>query len=137
MYEHSVKIRVRYGETDQMGYVYYGNYAMYYEVARVESLRQIGFAYKNLEEMGIMLPVLENKSIYHHPAKYDELLVVKAKIVEKPGVKLKFQYEITNESDKLINTGETTLVFVNKESGRPCRPPQIMMSLLEPYFRVE
>ncbi len=97
MYDHEIKIRVRYGETDQMGYVYYGNYAMYYEVARVESLRNLGFAYKDLEAYGIMLPVLENHSYFIAAAKYDDLLTIKIIVPEKPGVKIEFRYVITNE----------------------------------------
>ena len=134
MYESSVKIRVRYSETDQMGYVYYGNYAAYYEVARVESLRNLGFAYKQLELQGVMMPVLENKTKFHQPARYDELLTIKVKIINRPAVRIIFQYEIYNEEDALINTGETILAFVNMRSGRPCRPPQVMQDLLDPYF---
>ncbi|MDN5215471.1 thioesterase family protein [Fulvivirgaceae bacterium BMA12] len=134
MYESSVKIRVRYSETDQMGYVYYGNYAGYYEVARVESLRSLGFAYKELEGQGVMMPVLENKTKFLAPAKYDELLTIKARIASRPGVRIIFHYEIYNEQSELINTGETVLAFVNMTSGRPCRPPQVMQDLLDPYF---
>jgi len=134
MYESSVKLRVRYGETDQMGYVYYGQYASYYEVARVESLRNLGFAYKKLEEQGIMLPVLENNTRFLAPATYDELLDIHAKIVTRPGVRLIFEYEIYNEKGELINTGNTVLVFVDKTTGKPCRPPQNMLDLLNPYF---
>ena len=134
MYESSVKIRVRYSETDQMGYVYYGNYAAYYEVARVESLRNLGFAYKQLELQGVMMPVLENKTKFHQPARYDELLTIKVKIINRPAVRIIFQYEIYNEEDALINTGETILAFVNMRSGRPCRPPRVMQDLLDPYF---
>jgi acyl-CoA thioester hydrolase len=134
MYESSVKIRVRYGETDQMGYVYYGNYASYYEVARVESLRSIGFAYKKLEDQGIMLPVLENHSQFILPGRYDELLTVKTTIPKLPGVKIVFHYEITNEDGSLINRGETTLAFVDKNTMRPCKPPKSMIDLLAPYF---
>ena len=118
-----------------MGYVYYGNYAMYYEVARVESLRKLGFAYKELEEMGIMLPVLENKTKFHRPGKYDELLTIKVTIPEKPALKMKFVYEVYNEANELINSGETTLVFIKKTNMKPCRMPQIMDDLLSPYFK--
>jgi len=134
MYQAETKIRVRYGETDQMGYVYYGNYASYYEVARVESLRQLGFCYRELEEKGIMLPVLENHSKFHKPAKYDELLTIKVTIPEMPTLKMKFRYEIFNESKLLINTGDTTLVFIKKETMKPCRMPEIMNGFLRPYF---
>lgn len=134
MFEHQTQIRVRYAETDQMGYVYYGNYATYYEVGRVESLRSLGLSYKELEEIGVMMPVLENKSKYIAPAKYDELLTVKTTIKKKPGIRILFHYEIYNESDKLIHIGETLLVFVNMKSGRPCEPPEIMSNLLTPFF---
>ncbi|MDN5200691.1 thioesterase family protein [Fulvivirgaceae bacterium BMA10] len=134
MYESSTQIRVRYGETDQMAYVYYGNYAMYYEVARVESLRALGFSYKSLEAQGIMLPVLQNSSKFIAPARYDDLLTIKTKIHERPGVRIKFNYEIFNEDDQLIHLGETLLVFVNTETGKPCRPPKKMQELLDPYF---
>lgn len=134
MYQSTVNIRVRYAETDQMGFVYYGNYATYYEVARVESLRKLGFAYKRLEEQGIMLPVLENKTRFLLPAKYDELLTINVEIVSRPGVKIVFNYKIFNEKEQLINTGETILAFVNMGSGRPCRPPKVMQDLLNPYF---
>ncbi|MEQ9425635.1 MAG: thioesterase family protein [Cyclobacteriaceae bacterium] len=134
MYTSETQIRVRYGETDQMGYVYYGNYATYYEVARVESFRQLGFPYKQLEDMGIMMPVLENYSRFHKPAKYDDLLTVKVTISEMPTLKLKFEYDIYNEANELVNSGETTLVFIKQETMKPCRLPEIMYNLLLPYF---
>ncbi len=134
MYHAETQLRVRYAETDQMGYVYYGNYAMYYEVARVESLRKLGFAYKELEAMGIMLPVLENRSKFHRPGKYDELLTIKVTILEKPALKMKFVYEVLNEASELINTGETTLVFIKKATMKPCRMPKVMDDLLSSYF---
>jgi acyl-CoA thioester hydrolase len=134
MYRSETKIRVRYGETDQMGYVYYGNYAMYYEVARVESLRQLGLTYRELEETGVMMPVLENKSKYLAAAKYDDLLRIVTTLRELPGVKIKFEYEIFNEAEKLIHLGETLLVFIDKKTGRPCRPPEAMTKLLVPFF---
>ena len=135
MYVSETQIRVRYGETDQMGYVYYGVYAMYYEVARVESLRQLGMSYKELENMGVMLPVLENKSKYLSAALYDDLLRIVTTIHEKPSVRIKFEYELFNDADKLIHQGETLLVFVNKKSGKPCRPPKVFDDLLDPYFK--
>lgn len=134
MYTSETTIRVRYGETDQMGYVYYGYYATYYEVARVESLRKLGVTYKEIEEMGVIMPVLENRSRYIAPARYDELLRIVTTIKDKPGVKVKFEYEIYNETNKLIHQGETLLAFIEKTSGRPCRPPQEMQHVLEPFF---
>ncbi|HEY9046031.1 MAG TPA: thioesterase family protein [Ohtaekwangia sp.] len=135
MYQSETKIRVRYGETDQMGYVYYGFYAMYYEVARVESLRQLGISYKEIEAMGIIMPVLENHSKYLAPGRYDELLRIVTTIREKPSIKIKFEYEIFNEENRLINRGETLLVFVDKATNRPCRPPQAMEDILAPFFK--
>jgi acyl-CoA thioester hydrolase len=135
MYVSETSIRVRYGETDQMGYVYYGNYAMYYEVARVESLRQLGMTYKELEAMGVMMPVLENHSKFIEPARYDDLLRIVTTLREKPGVKIKFEYEIFNGENKLIHTGETLLVFINMKTTRPCRPPEEMQRVLEPFFK--
>ena len=134
MYSHEVQLRVRYADTDQMGYVYYGNYAAYYEVARVESFRNLGFAYKDLEEMGVMMPVLELKSNYIQPAKYDDLLTIKVSIPEFPKVRIKYLYEIFNEAGVLLNKGETTLAFINMENGRPVRMPEVMEKLLTPFY---
>jgi len=134
MYVSETQVRVRYGETDQMGYVYYGNYAMFYEVARVESLRQLGLTYKELEDMGVMMPVLENHSYFKSPALYDDLITIKTTIREKPGVKITFEYDLYTGSSKLIHQGRTLLAFVDKKSGRPCRPPQVFMELLSPFF---
>lgn len=134
MYRSETNIRVRYAETDQMGYVYYGHYAMYYEVARVESLRQLGLTYRTLEAMGIIMPVLENKSKYLAPAYYDDLLRIVTTLHEKPTVKIRFEYEIFNESAKLIHQGETLLVFIDKRTNKPCRPPEAMGKLLAPFF---
>jgi len=134
MYQSQIQIRARYGETDQMGYVYYGNYASYYEVARVESLRQLGLSYRELENMGVMLPVLENHSKFLAPAVYDELLKIVTTIRQKPGVRIKFEYDIFNEHEKLIHQGETLLAFVNRQTGRPCRPPEIFDNLLKSFF---
>jgi len=134
MYISETLVRVRYGETDQMGYVYYGNYAMYYEVGRVESLRQLGLTYKELEEMGVMMPVLENKSKFLSPALYDDLLRIVTTIRVRPSVRITFEYEIFNGEDELIHQGETVLAFVQKSSGRPCRPPEVFQKVLAPYF---
>lgn len=135
MYQSETTVRVRYGETDQMGYVYYGFYAMYYEVARVESLRKLGMTYKEIEAMGIIMPVLENHSRYFAPGRYDEVLRIVTTIKEKPTVKIRFEYDIYNEENKLINHGETLLAFIDKKSNRPCRPPQAMADVLEPFFK--
>lgn len=134
MYTSETTVRVRYAETDQMGYVYYGNYAMYYEVARVESLRKLGVTYSEIEDMGIMMPVLENHSKYLGPGRYDEVLRIVTTLREIPSVRIRFEYAIYNESDKLINEGMTLLAFVDKKSGRPCRPPKQMLDVLAPFY---
>lgn len=135
MYKSETTVRVRYGETDQMGYVYYGCYAMYYEVARVESLRQLGLSYKEIEAMGIIMPVLENHSKFLAPGRYDEQLRIVTTIREKPTVRINFEYEIFNEENQLIHQGETKLAFVDQKSNRPCRPPEAMAKVLEPFFK--
>ncbi len=134
MFEHTHQLRVRYAETDQMAYVYYGNYATYYEVGRVETLRQLGISYKSLEDMGVMMPVVENKSRYILPGKYDDVLTIKVSIPTPPSVKIVFNYEISNESGQIINTGETILVFVDMSTNKVCRMPEIMVKLLQPFF---
>ncbi len=134
MYTFETKIRVRYAETDQMGYVYYGNYAAYYEVGRVEALRNLGMTYRELEEQGILMPVIENHSKYLYPGRYDELLTIKVIMKEIPSIRIIFNYEIYNESGILINTGETKLVFIDKEKGKPVRLPPVMSKLLKKFF---
>jgi len=134
MYQFETSIRVRYAETDQMGYVYYGNYATYYEVTRVEALRSLGISYKILEENGILMPVLENWSKYIRPAKYDDLLTIKLNLKEMPAMRITFEYEVYNEDKKLINLGSTTLVFLDKSSGKPILVPDVVQDVLKPYF---
>ncbi|MDR6735100.1 MULTISPECIES: thioesterase family protein [unclassified Sphingobacterium] len=128
------QIRVRYAETDQMGYVYYGNYAAFYEIARTEMLRSTGISYRELEEMGVMLPVTEMKTKYLKPGKYDDLITIRVTIRKKPAVRIVFEYELFNENGELLNQGETTLVFVNMEKNRPCMPPQVFLDKMSKYF---
>ena len=137
MLSQKVSIRVRYAETDQMGYVYYGNYATYYEVARVECLRNLGFSYKIMEEEGIMMPVVENTSKYIRPARYDDLLTIKIFVKEIPTKRITFEYEIYNEREKLINLGVTILAFVDMKNGRACDAPESIIALLKPFFNGE
>lgn len=134
MYQSETTVRVRYGETDQMAYVYYGIYAMYYEVARVESFRQLGVTYKELEETGVMMPVLENHSKFLAAARYDEVLRIVTTIREKPSVKIKFEFEIYNEKNELINQGETLLAFIDQHTRKPRRPPEKLVNVLQPFF---
>jgi acyl-CoA thioester hydrolase len=132
-FNQTTSIRVRYGETDQMGYCYYGNYAQYFEVGRVEALRLFGMSYKDMEASGVMLPVSEFSVKYCYPAFYDDLLLVTTKIVSLKGSRLFFEYEIKNESDKLISFASTTLVFVSKETMRPIPPPANFTELMKQY----
>ena len=117
-----------------MGFVYYGNYAAYYEVARVEALRALGISYKVLEENGVIMPVLENRSKYIRPAKYDDLLTVKLILQKIPDSRITFEYEVFNEEKKLINLGSTILVFLEKETGKPIMAPDVILDVLKPYF---
>jgi acyl-CoA thioester hydrolase len=134
MFVSETKIRVRYAETDQMGYVYYGNYAQYYEVARVEALRQVNLSYKMFEEQGIMMPVLHLSCKYIKPAFYDDLLTIKTMIKKLPGIRIEFLYEIYNEEGVLLNQGETVLVCINMKTQRPCQAPAHLMDALAAYF---
>ena len=134
MYTAKTSFRVRYSETDQMQYVYYGNYAAYYEVGRVEALRQLGLSYKDLEDTGIMMPVLESHSYYHMPAKYDSLLTIKVTIPQLPLARIKFEYEVFSENGDKIHSGDTTLAFVNMDTNKPTRAPDAMTKLLVPFF---
>ena len=134
MYQSEVQIRVRNGETDQMGYVYYGNYAGYFEVARVETLRNLGFSYKAIEASGIILPVLSFSIKYIKPGFYDDLLSIKVMIKEIPLARIKFDYETYNEKDELINVADTTLVFINKSTNKPCPAPDDFRNALKKYF---
>jgi acyl-CoA thioester hydrolase len=124
MISNETKIRVRYGETDQMGYVYYGNYAQYFEVGRVELMRQLGMSYRDIEERGVMLPVLDFNIRYFKPAFYDEELTIVTTINEVPAVRITFYYKTLNAEGTLLNEGKTTLVFVNKSTNKPqpCPP---------------
>lgn len=132
-FSHLIKLRVRYGETDQMGYCYYGNYAQYFEVGRVETMRAVGMTYRQLEEQGVMLPVSEFSVKYKTPALYDDELTIKTTISAVRGARLDFDYTITNADNKLVAEAKTTLVFVSKETMRPISPPDNFMTLLETY----
>ncbi len=134
MFVFETKIRVRYADTDQMGYVYNGNYATYYEVGRTEALRSLGMTYKSMEEDGVMLPVLEMKSKFFKPVKYDELITLKVTIADKPGVRILFKYDIYNENNEHVHTGETTMVFVDMQKNKPCLPPASFANKLNPFF---
>lgn len=137
MFTSETSMRVRYGETDRMGYSYYGNYAEYYEVGRVEALRTLGWNYKEMEDSGILLPVYTFSIKYFKPAFYDDLLTVKTSIKELPSTRLRFDYEMYNIKGEKLNEGETTLVFISAASKRPCGAPEDFVKALKPYFGKE
>ena len=130
MKKFDVEIRVRYAETDQMGVVYHGNYAQYFEIGRVEWLRNQGVSYRWMEENGIMLPVVSLTMDYKKPAKYDDLLKVTTILKRQTSVKIEFDYEIRNQHDELLTTGYSMLVFVNMKTGRPTLPPDYVTERL-------
>ncbi len=134
MYENSTKFRVRYAETDQMGVVYYGNYPIYLEVGRVEALRNLGLTYKQMEDDGVMLPVLNLQIKYLKSAVYDEEINVITKISKLPGTRINFEHEIYNEAGDLITLGQVELVFVSMQTRKPCRCPEDLLDLLKPFF---
>lgn len=134
MFVYSTKIRVRYAETDQMGYMYYGNYAQFYEVGRVEMLRGLGMTYKSMEQSGIILPVAELRCKYIKPARYDEEIDVRVMLAEMPSTRMHFNYELYNERNTLINVGETILAFVDIKKNRPCLPPKDFVDKIKGYF---
>ena len=131
MYTHITKLRVRYSDTDQMKYAYYGVYAKYLEIGRVELLRSIGISYKQIEELGFGLPVVNLKINYRRPAFYDDLLTIEKTIKKINNIKLIFKYKIYNEQNVLLNTAETTLVFVNLKTGKVCSPPNLIVNKLQ------
>jgi acyl-CoA thioester hydrolase len=130
MEKHTTEIRVRYGETDQMGVVYHGNYAQFLEVARVEWLRSIDISYKKMEDDGIMLPVVNLNINFKKPAIYDEVLSIQTKLREKPGLKITIDQVIYNKKGDLLTTSEITLVFVNMVSKRPMQCPDHLLRKL-------
>ncbi len=135
MFVFESQVRVRYIETDQMGYVHHANYAQYYELARTECFEACsGMSYAQMEKEGVMLPVLDLQVKYIKPAYYNQLLTIKSIVRTLPTVRLKVDYEIYNEDQELINTGSTTLVFVNMETKRPCAPPENFMKRLRTFF---
>jgi acyl-CoA thioester hydrolase len=124
MINYEFTVRVRYAETDQMGVVYHGNYAQYFEMGRVEWLRNLGVSYKWMEENGVMLPVVSLNINFKKPARYDDLLRIKTILKSQTSVKIEFDYEIYNELNQLLTTGYSMLVFVDMKTGRPILPPK-------------
>ena len=127
-------LRVRYGETDQMGFVYYGVYAQYYEVGRVEAMRTLGFSYKAMEESGVLMPVINLTINYKKPAKYDDEVRIVTTVKQMPGVRITFDYECFNQENELLNTGTVTLVFIDKEKNKPMQPPTWFLEAFKKKF---
>lgn len=127
------KIRVRYGETDQMGVVYHANYAVYFEVGRTEWLREFGLSYSAMEAEGIMLPVISLQINYKNSARYDDVLKVKTKLKKMPKASIEFDYELRNNDDELLATGNTILAFIDAKRNKPTRCPKYLLDKLQNY----
>ncbi len=134
MYTNETQIRVRYCETDRMGYLHHGHYIDYFEAGRTELLRSLGLTYREMEDNGIILPVINIDVHYMSPAHYDELLTVKTTLKEKPLVKLILGYEIYNDQGTLLCTGNSTLVFTNASTRKPCRTPDYFLEKINQFF---
>ena len=135
MFVAETQIRVRYAETDQMGVVYYGNYAQYFEVARAESIRQLGYTYRDMEASGVIMPVVELHCRYLRPANYDDLLTVRSTVKELPsGHRIDFHQEVFNEKGKLLTTGRVVLFFMTAKDMQKATMPEPLRKKLEPFF---
>lgn len=135
MFTSQTQIRVRYAETDQMQVVYHGNYAQYFEVARVESIRQLGFTYGDMEIMGIIMPIVELHTKFLRPAHYDDLLTIKVILKELPvDHRIEFHHEVYNEAQKLLTLGRVVLYFVDAKTKEKTVMPDALSKKLEPYF---
>jgi acyl-CoA thioester hydrolase len=136
MFVSTHQVRVRYAETDQMNIVYYGNYAQYFEVGRVESIRQLGFSYKDMEAMGVIMPVVEMHTKFVRPARYDDMLTIKTTVKELPvDHRIEFLQEVYNEAGKLLTKGKVVLYFITAIARLKTTMPQELRSKLEPYFK--
>ena len=135
MIENTTKtqVRVRYGETDQMGIVYHGNYAQYFEIARIEWLEELGFSYRKMEENGVMLPVVALSTQFKSSAVFDDILTITTRLKRIPTVKIEFEYEIHNDKGVLLTTGDTVLVFVSSKTRRPIKCPDDMLEKIKNY----
>lgn len=130
MIENKITFRIRYGETDQMGYAHHGNYPQYFEMGRIELLRSVGISYKKMEDEGIILPVHSINTRFLKPAKYDDQVTLRTFLKETPAARIVFEYEIYNENEELITTGNTTLVFVDTKKNRPIKIPKELLTKL-------
>ena len=126
-----IQIRVRYGETDQMGVVHHGNYALYLEMGRIEWLRKMGISYKKMEEDGIMLPVISMTLNFKKSARYDDVINVKTQLKNRPSAKIEFDYEITNEMGQIFTTATVVLAFIDMKTNRPVRAPKYILDVID------
>jgi acyl-CoA thioester hydrolase len=131
MFFDEITIRVRYGETDQMGVVHHGNYALYLEMGRTEWMRKKGISYKQMEDNGVMLPVISMSLKFKKSALYDEVIKVKTTLVKLPSVKIEFDYEIYNESGDILVSANTVLAFIDMKTKRPIKCPDYILEKLE------
>ncbi len=134
MISSTIKIRVRYGEVDRMGYLHHGNYPLYFEEGRTELLRQFGMSYRDMEDRGVLLPVRELSIHYHQPAFYDDLVSVTTVLSRKPTAKISFDYTLHNSEGVLLCEAKATLVFVDATTRKPIRTPRFFEDLIAPYF---
>ena len=135
MFESTTQVRVRYAETDQMNVVYHGNYAQYFEVARAEAIRKLGFTYKNMEELGTYMPITELHCKYLRPAHYDDLLSVKVILKELPANhRIEFHHEVYNEAGSLLTVGKCVLYFINAATREKTNMPAALLTKLAPFF---
>jgi len=135
MFVSETKIRVRYAETDQMGVVYHSNYFPYFESARAESIRQLGFTYADMEKMGVIMPVVDVHCRYLQPALYDDLLTIKTMLKELPAHhKIEFHHEVFNEKEELLAVGKIILYFMEAKTMKKTVMPQNLVDQLQPYF---
>ena len=135
MFCSETKVRVRYAETDQMGIVYHSNFFLYYEVARAESIRHLGYTYSDMEKMGVIMPVVEVQSRFLRPALYDDLLTIKTILRELPvHHKIEFHHEIYNENEELLVTGKVILYFMESKTMKRTTMPEQLLRKIKPYF---
>jgi len=134
MIESNFKVRIRYSDTDQMGYVYYGRYANFYEIARVELFRKLDFTYSQLEEEGIGMPVIQMETKFIIPAKYDEIIKINIQIKEIPSAKILFYYRLYNKKKNLINTATTLLAFIDLQTKKAVRTPKKLLEIINNNF---
>lgn len=131
------QVRVRYGETDQMGFAYYGNYALYFEVGRAEAMRKLGMTYRQMEEKGVYMPIAQMNVKYLRPALYDDLLTIRTIVSQVPTSRMIFDYEVYNEEGTMLCKGDTVLAFIKYSNHRPCAAPEWFLEKLLPLMNQE